>query len=465
MHLAPTTPRDIDENSDECWMVDLRIANPEQELWYSNATPWWRLPRKPSMSRLFTRFRPQRVVCDNRISFEVAAKDARLDLEIPSNRNIFRHLLAPELSYHLAADLRSTLTRQDLFELRLSDKGRYLSGILGLSGGLKNSLYFFEHPFWRSLLLKLSRPDPHKHLTDKLTSDVRKLLDKKGTIGDADLSSFLTHEIILASRQLSRNSKWLTFREVEELYTEYLNTVPSEEKTIHARNLRSDLSELTKENILFQGVALRCRNCISSYWYSIEEMHKSISCRGCHEAFPLPAEPPWSYQLNELIRSGIGDHGLLPVIRTLARLFHGASDCFFFTPSVDFISYERGGAAKLERELDLAWIKDGRFGIAEIKNTTKLFKPADYESLTELAFRTDADIVLVAAPDGDNAQITKASAAIAGKLQGKSEVWSWVRTSFRSPLFGQHSKTRLIKDQRQHVRVQLRRYIQNREAA
>jgi len=431
IHLSLVAPPNIIENSDESWMVDVLISNPEQQLWYSNATPWWRLPRTPSLASLFTRSRPQRVVFDNRLSFEVASKDARLDLEIPSDAKLFGELLSPDLHYHLAADLRSTLERPVQSEVRLSDKGRYLSGILVLSGTLRDSLYFFEHPFWRSLLQRLSKPDPPQQLIDKLTSDAKKLLSNKGELDNATISFRLTHEVVLASRQLSRTPTWLTFSEIEELYAKYLSVIPSEEREWRSRNIRLDLSELTKDNIVFQGVELRCPKCISSYWYSVEEMHKAIVCRGCHERFPLPAEPQWSYQLNELIRAGISDHGLLPVIRTLTRLFDRATDCFFFTPSIEFLSHEQDGTPRIERELDLAWIKDGRFGIAEVKNTTKLFKRSDFEDLAEVANRTMPDVVLVAAPEGDQADLVRGAQAMKQKIPSTCEVWAWGPEEFK----------------------------------
>jgi hypothetical protein len=182
--------------------------------------------------------------------------------------------------------------------------------------------------------------------------------------------SWLTHEVIFVSKQLSKAPVWLTFSRIQQLYADYRDGLNEEEKKLSGTDLKSDLSELTRDNVMFQGVELRCRNCLSSYWYSVEEMQKAVRCRGCHVSFPLPAETQWSYQLNELIRVAIADQGLVPVLRTLARLFDGARDCFFFTPSVEFLAYRNDGEPRVERELDLAWVKDGLFGIAEVKSTT-----------------------------------------------------------------------------------------------
>ena len=435
IHLSLRPPPDIAQTSEECWMVDVLIHNPEQELWYSNAAPWWRLPRKSSIAGLFNRSMPQRIIFDNRVSFEVGSRDATLDFEIPSDGKLFRYLLLPQIHYHLAADLRSTIKCPNSYEIRLSDKGRYLSGILDLSHALKETLYLFEHPFWRSLFQELSKREPSKQLMEKLTSDVKQLMQNEWSMDRAALASQISHEVTLVSKQLSRAPTWLTFSRIRELYANYTNGLNQEEKEFGRRDVRSDLSELTKDNIMFQGVGLQCPNCISLHWYSIEEMHKAITCRGCQVPFSLPAETEWSYQLNELIRVAIGDHGLLPVLRTLTRLFDRARDCFFFSPSVEFLSYPDEGDPTVERELDLAWVKDGLFGIAEVKTTTKLFKPSDFEDMAAAAQITRPDILLIAAPGGSDEDLVKGKRAIEEKLGTKCDVWTWGPEEFKKSPF------------------------------
>lgn len=434
VHLALRKPPVVEEGADELWMVDVLIDNPEQELWYSNATPWWRLPRKSSIAGLFVHSRPQRIIFDRRISFEVHAREATLDFEIPSNAKLFRYLLSSQIHYHLAADLRSVLrpTGTKLYEIRLSDKGRYLSGISNLFRSLRDVLYFFEHPFWRPLLQKLSEKKPSEQLVQKLTSDAQKLIKNAWAMGASEVQSWLTQEITFASRGLSKAPLRLTYNSIEKEHETYVQGLPGEEKQFYRRDLRSELSELTQSNVVFQGAELRCPNCLSSYWYSVEEMRKTIICRGCHTPFPLLAETEWSYQLNELVRAGIGDHGLLSVLRTLTRLFDGAHDCFFFTPSVEFLAYPNEGEPKAERELDLAWVKDGLFGVAEVKDTTKLFKQSDYENLAALAQKVKADVVVIAAPGGNDDELDSGSKVIREKLAATVDVWAWGPAKFKN---------------------------------
>lgn len=106
------------------------------------------------------------------------------------------------------------------------------------------------------------------------------------------------------------------------------------------------------------------------------------------------------------MKAGIRDHGLLPVFRTLVRLGTHPDDCFFFTPSVELCVYT-GNSYRPKHEIDLAWIRDGRFGIAEVKTTTKLFKKSDYEDLAAICQSVRPDTVLIAAPEGTDADILK----------------------------------------------------------
>src|SRR5260370_18965566 len=183
----------------------------------------------------------------------------------------------------------------------------------------------------------------------KMTSDVQKLLKNAWSMDTADLESCLTQEVVFASKRLSRAPTWLTYSAIRDLHETYIQGLEEEEKQLYGKNLKSDLSELTGSNVMFQGAALQCPSCISSYWYSVEEIRKTVACRGCHVPFPLPAETHWSYQLNELVRAGVGDQGLLPVVRTLARLFDEARDCFFFTPSVEFLVFPAEGEPRAQR--------------------------------------------------------------------------------------------------------------------
>jgi hypothetical protein len=410
-------PTEVSKDENQLWMADLRIFNPEQRLWAGNANPWWQLPRNPSVANLFNRYKPKRVTASHDLSFEVSTTEALLHLQLPGTSQLFQTVLSPTLHVVVSNDGRSTLSYPPPREVLLSDKGMYAKGILKLTSPLRQSLYLFEHPFWRSIFLRLSKPEAPRQVLEKLGADVQETLQDLRFNSDADkIRAWLAEEIAQAARQLERAELSITFKDLQEKYVTYLGNMDTDRRGLADSDLRPLVSELTKDEILLQGSSLQCPRCISSFWYPVAAIEKWMICRGCHANFPLPAETEWSYRLNELISVGIRDHGILALIRTLARIFGKAEDCFFYTPSVKFVRYTEDYQANVDQELDLAWIMDGALGIAEVKTTSNSFRKSDYEDLAKLAQIVQADTVLIAATDGDDNDLFKGKELIQEKL-------------------------------------------------
>ncbi|HEY1526889.1 MAG TPA: hypothetical protein VGH51_11675 [Candidatus Angelobacter sp.] len=412
VHLPLALPEEL--GRDEICMADLHIYDPGQEPGHASAEPWWCLPRKPAMAAIFNRYTAHRVTFKNEPSFEVTRDHPIVHVQLPSNLELFRVLLSSSDHYTLAEDLRASVNTMDhdgKYMVRLSDKGRYFKGILDLLGEDTGAVDLFDHPFWRSLLLRLSSSDPSENLSNKLAKDIQHSLSPLLRDSDSDaVHRWLIEELVHVGRQLPRMAPSLTFSEIQKIYAGYLGSLEEEDRQfVHDANLTERISELTKKELLFQGADLRCPHCIANLWYSVAEINKKLVCKGCQALFPLQAETTWSYRLNELVKAGIRDHGLLAVFRTLIRLGSHSEDCFFFTPSVDLNVYTED-SYKQWHEIDLAWIRDGRFGIAEVKSNTKLFKKSDYEDLAAICQSVRPDTVLIAAPEGTDADLLKGKA-------------------------------------------------------
>ncbi|MFI5108148.1 MAG: hypothetical protein ACHP78_04805 [Terriglobales bacterium] len=436
IHLPVQPPSHLAEQKDAVWMSDLQIFDPTQDLGYVNAEPWWCLPRNPSISGLFNRYNAQRVAKTNELSFEISAANRILHFKLPTHEQLFQQLLAPEMHYRLARDCRSSLSRPPQYEIALSDKGRYFSGVLKLCGRLRDMQYLFEHPFWRSILLALSTAEPSTYVREKLISNINDNLP--GIVKDPStdvVKSWLLEQVLLAGRHLTHVKGHLTFAEIEQLHKNYISLLDEDNRQFaEPQDLKSAVSELTRNEILFHGAELRCPNCILRLWYSVAEMEKSVVCRGCQHTFPLPAEPQWAYRLNELVSAGVRYHGLMPVVRTVTRLFEDTRNSFFLTPGVDFINwYTDDERPKREHELDLAWVKDGMLGIAEVKTTTRLFSQRDYDSLGVLARIIRPNVVLISAPDGEDGGLERGKKILQERLSGTTtDVVAWGPLEFQA---------------------------------
>src|SRR5260370_969284 len=163
------------------------------------------------------------------------------------------------------------------------------------------------------------------------------------------------------------------------------------------RNLQSMLSELTARKVFLHGAVIQCNHCLASLWYHVDDLRSVVTCRGCRNGLNLPADVPWSYALNELVVSAVRDHGIIPVIRTAFRLFEDSRECFCFLSGVEIRDYKSDPETQI-CEIDLVWIRDGEFGVAEVKR--KPNKLTVGNKLATLLGAALPDRLLLASPFG-----------------------------------------------------------------
>ena len=108
---------------------------------------------------------------------------------------------------------------------------------------------------------------------------------------------------------------------------------------------------------------------MSKFWYHIDDVKKVVDCIGCRRPIVLPVERPWSYKPNELLWKAVRYHGLIPVVRTLHRIFSETKTGFSFATGVVMLDYTQN-PPRSTNEIDITWIRDGEFGIAEVKQST-----------------------------------------------------------------------------------------------
>jgi hypothetical protein len=430
-------PVDIDPNAEaDAWMMDLAIEAADQESAYSNLDLWWSFPRRGALAGLFDRERASRINRRGRVSFQVAASDQNVTLIIPSDLTVFRFLLMPEIQYCGSSDLRHQRSRSSPIDIRIGDKGRYLNGILGLHGSVKDAVYFCEHPFWRDIFHGLCCTDVNEQVTSKIRKDLRKGLDTfcSERAGDCDAAVMRLAEIVLqAAQKIPQSIHTITFADLERKYGTYLESLKSDVAKDVSKdiNLKEQLSGLTQSRVLQQGSEIRCVNCLSSFWYHIDDLREDVTCQGCRSNVAIPAENIWSYRPNELIRAAFRYQGLLPVIRTIGRLFDEVRSGFIFAAGLEFLNYE---TEEVEQEVDLCWIKDSQFGIAEIKKSSHEFSNRDCEKLIKLALHCRPNIVMLAATNGEDGYISTKADYIRSRLPNV-QIQTLTPTDFKSTPF------------------------------
>lgn len=164
------------------------------------------------------------------------------------------------------------------------------------------------------------------------------------------------------------------------------------EKFENEENLEMGLKSIVKKlcdyRVFLKGFNLKCKHCSSQFWYHINEVKETISCKGCLEDFQFPVEPKFAYKLNDLIKnniyqsSGLRD-GNLTVIRTLVSMNRRSHQSFYYSPQLNF--YDNHHSNKPCAELDIACISEGQFIIGEAKHDSQAFSADSYKTLYSLA--------------------------------------------------------------------------------
>jgi hypothetical protein len=229
---------------------------------------------------------------------------------------------------------------------------------------------------------------------------------------------------------------------LHELSTHEIETESDLRDAAHS-NLRARLSDFIHEKVFLPGLEIRCQNCLATLWFHIDELQTLLVCKGCRKELPLPAETPWAYSLNELIASAVRDQGVVPVIRTLSKLFERTDNCFCFLAGIEIRDYEAKKNPQLA-ELDLVWIKDGTFGIAEIKNKPKKFKYG--QGLGRVLQRVRPDIFLLVSSSGTLAEMKSIGSEFQNQVPPHVKIEVWDPTVFNDdiPLDGKAFVHRIL---------------------
>jgi hypothetical protein len=151
--------------------------------------------------------------------------------------------------------------------------------------------------------------------------------------------------------------------------------------------LRDTLEELCLYRVFFKGFTIKCNNCSSYHWYSLDEVGSSMKCKGCQELLDVPVEPAFSYQLNKLVKNNFyeangNSDGNLTVIRTLISLYNRSHRSFNYSPQINL--YTRENYRSPIGDLDIVCLSDGKLIIGEAKHNSSEFKADSNKCLKTL---------------------------------------------------------------------------------
>lgn len=419
----------------EHWMADVYIEfRPERYPTITGRPLWWQLPRVNELAWQMFR-RPSRILRTRHPSVLMKRGEPRLDITLLDDLSVFAVLAAlPNQSYYTldARHGKRLSGRAPFYRARRSEKGRYLSGLLDLFGGLHPATDTLEERYWRRMfdLLSGRTADTDATRLEEVGNALRKRLGaNRAQFYENDKSmTWLTNYVLKLARSLPASSRDLEFRVFED-------HAKKEMEDFNARregqepwgysqvDLVGALAGLTERGVLLMGVQARCPSCGYRAWHHIDDAKQTLRCGGCNTSFPMPPEQRWHYRLNSLARAAHAEHGLLPVVLVLGQLLMDARSAFLFAPCLDlFENYDKGPVG----DLDIAVILDGQFVIGEVKQSRNLFDEATFAKMERIARRLLPDILLFASMDREpTVLITKEIARLSEVLRPLSIAVRW----------------------------------------
>ena len=426
-----TEPKGLSQRDlDGHWMADFYIEftsdmynnHDAPIIRIRNQVSFWQFPNRNHLTRnMFDRFCRIRQNGFPSALMKRGEKVLRFTLENPE-------AVVASLFYgnnrfqYVDSDPRTQVATAPYYYSKISDKGKYLQGVLELFGNLTCAYEIFRNPYWRAmfdLLCKNTRAEQNakKSVEDKF----RKLINRSEPLTSSNQNAIeaLATQVVDIAKKLNLEQKEVPFKEFEaeaEIWRDtFIEGVKStgnySERDLMGFGFRPEdvkdaLSQLTERNIIQIGVNPRCPNCGITTWFHVDDIGQQLTCQGCRRPFPLHPQLTWQYRLNNLAHAAHAQHGTTPLILVLGQLLNESRCSFLYSPNLNLCAEQQDNSSvdldlDLDSiaEVDIACIQDSKFIIGEVKQSMSLFSKKDFDDMAEIAKRVKPDKVLFSCID------------------------------------------------------------------
>ncbi|WP_421570599.1 hypothetical protein [Stenotrophomonas sp. PD6] len=369
------------------WMVEIAIERHNSLSKYSDVVDTWELPNRNRVTRAFTE-RLARATRQCRLALLPTSKEPLygrglatepwlFDISLPSDETFFRYLA---LNFHQypSDDLRASLAKSGYAEIRVSDKGQNLRGVIAMFGQLSVAYEVIGNAYWRRVLDAATEgaARPRTFTLGKLRSMA---VDDKDSV--------------------ARVAKISNFRDSKEAQ-KYLRS-----------GLLDTLENLVRSKVFFQVFNWRCNYCGHANSKMFDLMCIENQCSICSTVYLAPIDLDWEFELNEFVYRSLRVGGGLPVLWTLGHLLDRTfSGSFWFLPEVD-IYLEHGRPEK--NEIDALCMLGGKFYAIEVKRSVSLFLnvAGSIEKFCSIVERLRPDVAMLSFErytlDGEDSDLVK----------------------------------------------------------
>ncbi|OGY41078.1 MAG: hypothetical protein A2Y82_01575 [Candidatus Buchananbacteria bacterium RBG_13_36_9] len=402
----------------ESWIADLYIQFKQEAFSSIRGVDYWLLlPQRNSLLNDLRMFNKRnRINAFNSFSImlrrntDIHPDENILEIKLPEDKSIFRSLICGEKFDCISKNEEDKFKSRPFYHAEHSDKGKYLKGVISLFEDLSSAYFLFEDNFWRRIFEMMSNKNflndekTEKIIFNKLKEKIISGMDFKNS--DNNLK-WLSGYVMNLSKKEAKSEIHYCFQDYKkeaeaELIEFNKSRQPDSQFSFNESDLKDDLSDLVKQNILLTGFKPKCPYCGSRIWYHINNVHQQIKCRGCGYKFSLPSEEYWYYTLNTLLKKAIQFHGTIPVLLVLGQLLSDARSSFLYNASFDLF---KNKGEKTCGDLDIVCIQDGKFILGEVKQKNCDFKKADFDKMAEFAELLRPDELIFSSMDLEPNQI------------------------------------------------------------
>jgi hypothetical protein len=345
-----------------------------------------------------------RATTDGLLSLACGIDSILPEINVPTDEIAFHHALCFKRDWWPFVRGQGDPKPNPALEMRPSDKGRYLTALLRMSGDIHRAKEIFLSRFWKE---RFERLGATSKATDERLAAATQRLRKRfrgGQIASDEEWTRLASLVLAEARAERFPSRYLKFDDLRTEFDAYRNdywakqspgTARDEEWDEHEkRSLASSAKYLCQREILHQGHEWRCRQCFNSNWVSLDELKRVMVCEVCGRNQPAPVDDSWHFRMNGFVLEGLREHGLLPVIWCLAKCAERADTSFFYLdPHELFYARESADKGQPDAELDLLIVVDGMVRLAEAKASGQRI---NIVKTAELAKRVRPDVVTLA---------------------------------------------------------------------
>ncbi len=246
------------------WNVDIDIERNVDHSWYDNIQHRWRLPRRLRMAGAFTRAYQlhgmgpicmPRATDEGLLSVTIGVEGSPPELRVPTDEIAFRYALAAPRDWipfkHGRIDPKPGL----MLDIRPSDKGRYLTALLRMSGSVRDAREIFLSGFWKQQFEALgATPKATVDRVEKVKKHLKRRIPRGQLASEEDWVK-LAQTVIVEARAERVPTRYLRFDRLVQQFDSFREAYWMAQDGVarKARQERERFDELLAQFCAFQN--------------------------------------------------------------------------------------------------------------------------------------------------------------------------------------------------------------------